>query len=520
MNLSPEKRKHPRTAHPDLPIAMIIPEAAPSGKRAGRPRGGRSPVFVNIADSSEGGLLLSSFVPLEVGSTFEMCTPGSGHKQWQTMTCRVVSLRSGEEMQKPSLIGARYECPPGPGAKRSAAGRRPMREMDPEDLDFLLGTPLLDSITQEARCLLLSCLTRTTIRAGERLMVQGEEGNSLFIIRRGSCVVSVEKEGSLHTIARLGAGEIVGEMAILTGEPRFAHVDAETDMELWGLTRKEFDPLCARHSELRGFLTRLITRRFSAEGLTGVRTVGKYLIHDILGKGGWSFVYRGIHANLNMPVAIKMLKHDLAMKPDFLERFREEAKIIARLNHPNIVKVYDIEEMFRTIFVVMEYLEGVPLGQILKQMVRLPLPRALGVLLDVCAGLSYAHGQGIVHQDIKPANLFVQPDGRVKIVDFGLACSPGTAHPSLKGTFGYMSPEQIRGEDVDERTDIYSLGITAYEMITGRRPYSRGSVAEVLSAQLTEDIPDPNPWAPDLPTELRHFLARSTRRPVRIRRSA
>ncbi|MEW6666774.1 MAG: protein kinase [Thermodesulfobacteriota bacterium] len=384
--------------------------------------------------------------------------------------------------------------------------------MDPEDLEFLLGTPLLDSITQEARSLLLSRLTRTTVRAGERLMAQGEEGDSLFIIRRGSCLVSIEKEGVLHPVARLQTGEIVGEMAILTGERRFAHVDAETDMELWGLTRKDFDPLCETHRELRDFLTRLITRRFSTEGLTADRTVGKYLIHDILGKGGWSLVYRGVHASLNMPVAVKMLKHDLAMKPDFLERFRAEAKVIARLNHQNIVKVYDIEELFRTVFVVMEYLDGVPLSRMLKQMVRLPLPSTLGILLDVCAGLSYAHGQGIVHQDIKPANLFVQPDRRVKIMDFGLACSPGTAHPSLKGTFGYMSPEQIRGERVDERTDIYSLGITAFEMITGHRPFSRDSVAQILQAQLTEDIPDPDRWVPDLPAELRDFLLRSTRR--------
>lgn len=511
MNFLPERRKHPRTSHTDLPIAMIYRIGAPRGKRVGREKE-RNPIFVNIVESSEGGLLLSSFFPLEMGSTFEMRTPVPGHSGWKSVTCSVVSVRSKEEMPEQSLIGIQYGSRESQGTKRSASAKRPRRWMDPEDLDFLLGTPILDSITQEARCPLLSCLTRTAIRAGERLLAQGEEGNSLFIIRRGSCLVSIEKEGILHPIARLQAGEIVGEMAILTGEPRFAHVDAETDMELWGLTRKDFDPLCARHRELRDFLTRLITRRFSTEGVTADRTVGKYLIHDILGKGGWSFVYRGIHANLNMPVAVKMLKHDLAMKPDFLERFREEAKIIARLNHENIVKVYDIEELFRTIFVVMEYLDGVPLSHTLKQMVRLPLPSALDILLDVCAGLSYAHGQGIVHQDIKPSNLFVQPNKRIKIMDFGLACSPGTAHPSLRGTFGYMSPEQIRGERVDERTDIYSLGVTAFEMITGHRPFSRGSIAETLSAQLTEDIPDPHLWVSDLPTEMHDFLLRSTSR--------
>jgi len=511
MNSGPERRRHPRTSHPDTPIVIIHPGGAPGG-RTGRRRKGLDTVFANLIDSSEGGVLLGSFIPLEVGTPFEMVFLVPGQKAWRRVSCRVVSVRSKEENPGQSLVGVRFETPGKTGKKKPVRQKRSGRGMDPKDLEFLLGTPLFDSISQETRCQLLGRLSRKRIRAGKRLMAQGEEGDSLFIIHRGTCLVSIEKEGLPHPVTRLQPGEIVGEMAILTGEPRFAHVDAETDMELWGLTRKDFDPLCERHTELRNFLTGLITRRFSSEGFTPDRTVGKYVIQEMIGKGGWSFVYRGLHGSLSMPVAVKMLKHDMAMNADFLKRIREEARIIARLNHDNIVKVYDIEELFRTVFVVMEYVDGVPLSHVLKKMVRLPLPTALGMLLDACAGLSYAHRQGIVHQDIKPANLFVQPNNRVKIMDFGLACTPGTAHPALRGTFFYMSPEQIRGEPADERTDIYSLGLTAFEMITGQRPFSQRSVMEALSAQLDQDIPDPQSLVPDLPIEMRGFLLRSTRR--------
>jgi serine/threonine protein kinase len=384
--------------------------------------------------------------------------------------------------------------------------------MYPSDLEFLMATPLFDAISEEAKCPLLNVMIPQRVKAGERIISQGETGDSFYIIQEGSCVVNVEKEGAHHPVARLRVGDIVGEMAILTGERRTAHVDAETDMISWSISRTDFDQLCEECPDLRNFLSELVTHRFTTERITVARMVRKYVINEIISRGGWSIVYRGIHTSLNMPVAIKMLKHDMAMDPDFSEKFRDEAKTIARLNHENIVKIYDIEELYRTIFIIMEYLEGMPLDYILERIQRLPLYRALDILLQVCAGLAYAHDHGIIHQDIKPANIFVQPDDRIKIVDFGLACRPGSVDCGLRGTIFYAAPEAIEGEPVDERADIYSLGITAFEMVTGQRPFPEGDINEMIELRLHEGIPDPRTLVPNLSDELHNFLARATQK--------
>ncbi len=506
-----ERRQHLREVLKTPEVGVVYPKSSEKTRKATEARS--DTLLVNVINRSEGGLLLKSCLRFRKGSSLDIQMRLPDEQVWQAFRGKVVWGRESPGKKEYYLLGIKFlpgEVPIELPMDKTAVLKK---RMYPRDLEFLMRVPLFDCLTQDARCPLLNTMMSMHVHAGERFISQGDEGNSLYLIQEGTCVVNLEKDGMTHPIARRREGDLIGEMAIFTGEPRRAHVDAETHMKLWRITRDQFDTLCETYPDLRVFMTDLITRRFSSERMTAERTIGKYVITEILGRGGYSNVYRGTHASLNMPVAIKMLNHDMAMDPEFSEKFRNEAKTIARLNHENIIKVYDIEELYRTIFIIMEYLEGVPLDYVLEKMERLPVHRAVDILLQVCAGLSYAHEHGIVHQDIKPGNIFIQPDYRAKIVDFGLAVRPGTVDDLCwPGSVLYAPPEKIQGDPVDERSDIYALGITTYEMVTGQRPFAGNHPTEVMSVRLNKDVPDPRGSIPDLPEELSHFILRATYR--------
>lgn len=513
MKRKKERRQWPREIFPTPKVGIVYPQYKKEEKDLA-PEDRCDSLLVNVINMSEDGVLLESSMRFKVGSLLDIRVqhPDESLKVWMDFRGKVVWVDKSPTKPNYYRTGVASQT----AILHKEAPRRkvgvPKKGMYPSDVQFLMHTKLVDTIPQETKCHLLNCMSPKHLKAGERLICQGDQGDSFYVIQSGSCIVNLEKEGTIHPMARLRAGDVVGEMAVLTGERRSAHVDAETNMKLWGVNRAQFDGICKECPDLRGFLTEIVTNRFSSSRLTAERTVGKYIINEIIGRGGFSIVYRGIHPILNMQVAIKMLKHNMAMDPDFSKQFMSEAKTIARLNHENIVNIYDIEELYRTIFIIMEYLEGMPLDYILEKMPRLPLYKLLDILLQVCAGLAYAHEQGIVHRDIKPGNIWIQPDGRIKIVDFGLACPPRTEVGLFEGTIFYMSPEQIEGEFVDERTDIYSLGIMAYEMATGQRPFAQDDLARVMNSHLHEDIPDPRTLIPDLPDELYNFLIRATRK--------
>jgi serine/threonine protein kinase len=206
-----------------------------------------------------------------------------------------------------------------------------------------------------------------------------------------------------------------------------------------------------------------------------------------------------------------MLKHDMATNSDFIKNFRKEARTIAKFNHENIVKVYDFEERFQTLFIMMEHLEGMSLRTLLNRLVKLPPLRVVDYLLQICAGLQYAHAKSVVHQDIKPGNIFILPNEKIKILDFGLACPCGSEN-FLTGTPFYMSPEQIDCMPVDARADIFALGLTAYEMLTGQRPFKEENGWKVMDLLLKQDVPDPMDIVPDLPNGLGKFLMKACAR--------
>jgi len=386
-----------------------------------------------------------------------------------------------------------------------------------EDFQWFLRSPYLAAIPEGPKRCLFATMQRLKILQGRRIISQGDEGNEFYIIRKGHCLVNQEKDGCAHLVGRLGPGQIVGEMAILTGEKRNANVDAETDMELWAVSRDDFDQTCDKYPQLRQILTRIVTDRLSEALLQTERSIGKYFIERIIGEGGCSFVYKGYHASLGLPVAIKMLKHHMAMEPSFLQQFRNEGKTIAQLNHPNIVKVYDVEEVYRTFFIIMEFIEGRSLALVLRDEERPTVAEMLNFLLQTCSGLQHAHEHGVVHGDIKPGNILIQTGNRVRIVDFGFARPTGSMDEQACGTVHYISPEQIARGALDERSDIYSLGMTAYEMFTGKKACPSEDETEILEWHLREDVKDPGDVAAGVPEELRAFVTRATRRDPQAR---
>jgi predicted Ser/Thr protein kinase len=372
-------------------------------------------------------------------------------------------------------------------------------------------TKFLQFIVRENRSPFFDQMTYRHVKAGERFVIQGALEDTAYIIQRGSCLVVVEKDGRLHPVDHYGEGDIVGGLGILTGEPRRAHVEAETDMDLWLITKDQFDEIADKDPDLLDFITELVADRLDSRRPTAYRTIGRYVTLDIIGRGAFSIVYKGLHTGLNMPVGIKMMRHDMALYPDFLKSFRNEAKTIAGLNHDHIVKIYDFDERYKTLFIIMEYLKGDSLKAMICRLRTIAPNLTANFLIQLCSALSYAHRCGIIHRDINPSNIIVQPNDQIKILDFGLACPTGTEDFSNIGTPYYMAPEQIEGKPVDPRTDIYALGIMAFEMVTGRRPFPEESVNDLLDQHMTRDIMDPGHLNPQLPQELRRFILKCAR---------
>jgi CRP-like cAMP-binding protein len=370
---------------------------------------------------------------------------------------------------------------------------------------------LIDLFTEYENSPFLDMMSCMKAEAGERLAIQGEIRDTVYIIQRGSCIVLVEKNGVLHPVGHRTRGDLIGITSVLTGEPQRAHVEAESDLELWVLSRMFFEKISKEDHGLLEFLTEVVASRFNSKRPISDRQIGKYVATDVIGSGAYSIVYRGYHSALNMPVAIKMMKHDMALRPDFQSGFLNEAKTIAKLSHENIVKVYDIEERFKTFFIVMEYLEGSSLRDMLHIMKRLSPKLTVRYLLQICMGLQYAHKHQIVHQDIKPGNIFIAPDTKVRILDFGLS-APFGSEGLMCGSPYYMAPEQVECLPVDNRADIYSLGITVYEMVTGKKPFNSDNEWDMMQMRVKSDIPDPATVLPELPDGLRRFILKACSR--------
>ena len=405
--------------------------------------------------------------------------------------------------------------------KTVVASTRPTPELGPmprhlsdwiRTRPFWAMVPLFQELSDDALTTLQEAMEPATFADGAIVLAQGAIGEEMFVLERGGVHVVVRDDlGTVLFQTDLEAPALVGEMALVTREPRTATVTARGEVLAHRIRKAVLDDLFARQPQAASFLTALVGERLMETH--GIRKVGKYEVVGRLGSGGVATVFEARHPGLGRSVALKMLSHALVYDRNFAEHFGREGQIVAGLTHDNIVRVLDTEEAYGTRFIVMEKLTGELLEALIRRREELDWFVVRRILAEIASALAYSHEQGLIHRDVKPANVFMTETRRVKLLDFGIAVPMGVPTEQdgkVVGTPFYMSPEQILGLPLDGRADLYSLGILAYELCTNELPFWGETVQEVFTMHLNQETPDPRRLEPDLPDDLVEFIRTST----------
>ncbi|MCH9025285.1 MAG: serine/threonine protein kinase, partial [candidate division Zixibacteria bacterium] len=250
-----------------------------------------------------------------------------------------------------------------------------------------------------------------------------------------------------------------------------------------------------------------------------IKKLGRYEVSGILGKGAMGQVYMGKDPAINRPIALKTIRLDFVTDKtemaELKERLHREAQAAGRLSHPNIVTIYDVGSEGDLQYIAMEYLEGQTLEQMIKRKVKFNYRIIAQIIVQICAAMDYAHKQGIVHRDIKPANIMIRSDYRVKVMDFGIArveSSSMTKTGIAMGTPNYISPEQLKGQTVDNKADIFSLGVVMYEMLLGKRPFKGENITSLIYSIIHTEPEKPSSINPQIPLLFDHIVLRALKK--------
>lgn len=360
----------------------------------------------------------------------------------------------------------------------------------------LANVPALRSLPPKVLSSLATDVVLYSSAPNDILIQKGEKGDTLLILLTGTAdIFSENAAGDCMHLARVKKGALLGEMSLMTSQPHKASVIAASQCEVAILPVPVVDRLMREAPEFGACLAELIAGRIgngSGDVLIG-ETLNEYQIQSFVGRGGMATVYKATELSSGRVVALKMMNHSLIYDRTAVARFEREAKIIASLQHEHIVCVHDFFSEFLTRFLVMEYCAGCDLSQLIRTCGALSEVESRAVLGQIARGLGFAHQNEVVHRDLKPSNVVVDRDGTVKLMDFGLAISATsstlTAYHTCLGTPRYMAPEQLAGQDVDFRADIYAFGCVAYELVAGEPLFDGSLTAETLRQRLNSELP-------------------------------
>ncbi len=363
---------------------------------------------------------------------------------------------------------------------------------------------------------LFSCAVERRYRADETMIQQGTRGDALLMVVEGEARVRVrDHDGTIRTIATLVRGSVAGEMSLITQEPATADVVAATDLKALALASEDFDRLAAKSPELTIVMTNLVADRLGRaihDGLGGKELHG-YRILRCVGSGGMAVVYEAVEVATGERVALKMMSHRLVYQPGAFSRFEREARIVEPLEHENIARMKGHFPAFRTEFIVMEFCDGATLGDLLARHGPFPEEHARKLLGQLARALCFVHDRGVLHRDLKPGNVMLTPQGRVKLMDFGLAKEDQTLTDdtatqigTILGTPLYMPPGQLVGEETGQAIDVYAFCCIAYELVAGKPLFEGKTTRGLLQDKLTRSVPPAAAIGPGISEEFHALL--------------
>ncbi|HZG69570.1 MAG TPA: protein kinase [Herpetosiphonaceae bacterium] len=395
----------------------------------------------------------------------------------------------------------------------------------------LRNVPLFKEVPPQDLVAIWRRLREVQAPAGSILCRRGDAGDRCYIVQSGTIEVRLGLGPASVLIRLIGPGDVVGEMALITGQPRSADVVVTDDVILWELDRAAFDAILGTSVPLLRALNRalcdlvvLMTHMVEQgplggpSGVAGMR-IGPYRVMAQLGSGGMGVVYHAVHMTSGAAVALKVLPVAMGAAHEFHERLQRETAALWQLDHPNVIRVVDsgtVEERLGSgCYLALEWLPDA-LDRVRWTQYPEPLdPReALRLAHGVVGGLEAIHAAGLVHRDVKPSNILLREDGTPVLIDFGLvaATAPGreerrlTASNVIVGTADYMAPEQVAGLPIDGRTDLYALGVTLYELLAGHVPFAGRDPLATLQAHVEEPPP---PLPSSVPAAARSIVERA-----------